>query len=59
MLYQARDALRLRYLEERSYTEIAEVMSCSPGAARVRVCRALKALRDAMQDGKGGADGTA
>jgi RNA polymerase sigma-70 factor (ECF subfamily) len=37
--------LHLRYFEDRSLAEIAEAMSCSPMAAKLRVFRAVTALR--------------
>ncbi|MCC2668621.1 MAG: polymerase, sigma-24 subunit, subfamily [Armatimonadetes bacterium] len=37
--------LRLRYYEDRSLTEIADAMQCSPMAAKLRVFRAVTALR--------------
>ena len=37
--------IRLRYLEERSYAEIAQSFGISEDAARARLCRALQALR--------------
>ena len=42
------EAIRLRYIEERSYAEVGKKLGCSEGAARVRVCRALKVLRTYM-----------
>ena len=51
------EAIRLRYLEQRGYPEIAELLECSTGAARVRVCRALGALRALMaQEDEGGGE---
>jgi len=37
--------LRLRYYEDRSLAEIAGVMNCTPSAAKLRVFRAVTALR--------------
>lgn len=37
--------LQLRYYEDRSLTEIADLMHCSPMAAKLRVFRAVTALR--------------
>jgi RNA polymerase sigma-70 factor (ECF subfamily) len=37
--------LRLRYFEDRSLAEIAAAMNCSPMAAKLRVFRAVSALR--------------
>ena len=42
------EALRLRYLEARDYRQIAALWQCDARTARVRVCRALKALRTRM-----------
>lgn len=39
-----REAVRLRVVEERDYAEIAEQLSCTAGAARVRVLRGLRQL---------------
>jgi RNA polymerase sigma factor (sigma-70 family) len=39
-----RDALQLRVVEERSYSELASRLQCSPQAARSRVSRALRRL---------------
>jgi RNA polymerase sigma factor (sigma-70 family) len=40
-----RAALELRVFEELSYDDVASRLGCAPGAARVRVCRALARLR--------------
>lgn len=40
-----REAVRLRVLEDLEYTEIARALGTTPGAARVRVHRGLKALK--------------
>jgi len=40
-----RRVLRLRYYEERSLSEIGGMMNCSPLAAKLRVFRAVTALR--------------
>lgn len=40
------EAVRLRVMEERPYTEVAERLGCSEGAARVRVHRALHRMAD-------------
>lgn len=40
-----REALVLVRLHGLPYTEVAVVLGCSPGAARTRVCRALRRLR--------------
>jgi RNA polymerase sigma-70 factor (ECF subfamily) len=39
-----RQALELRVVRELSYDEVAESLGCSPGAARIRVSRALTSL---------------
>lgn len=41
-----RTAVVLRDIEEREYSEIAEVFGCSVGGAKLRVLRARRALRD-------------
>lgn len=45
-----RDALALRFLEEMSYEEIAEVTGCSVGTVRSRIHYGKKALRQIMED---------
>lgn len=40
-----REVITLRHLEQISYEEIAEVLQCTPRAARVKACRARAALR--------------
>jgi RNA polymerase sigma-70 factor (ECF subfamily) len=40
-----REAVRLRVLEDLDYADVARALGTSPGAARVRVHRGLKALR--------------
>lgn len=42
-------AVRLRICDERSYSEIAQRLGCSEGAARVRVSRALSRLAEDME----------
>ena len=44
-----REAVRLRVLEDMSYTEIAERMSTSTDAVRARVSRGLRALGRALE----------
>lgn len=44
-----REAVRLRVIEERPYSEVAAASGCSEGAARVRVHRALRLLADWME----------
>ncbi|MDJ0521501.1 MAG: RNA polymerase sigma factor [Planctomycetota bacterium] len=46
-----RQVLSLRRFEEREVREIAEIMDRSENAVRILYCRALKALRKAMDDG--------
>lgn len=41
-----RSVIVLRDLEEREYPEIAEVLGCTVGGAKLRVLRARRALRD-------------
>lgn len=41
-----RQVIVLRDLEEREYSEIAEVLGCTVGGAKLRVLRARRALRD-------------
>jgi RNA polymerase sigma factor (sigma-70 family) len=41
-----REVLLLARLQELSYAEVAEILECSVGAARVRAHRALRTLRD-------------
>jgi RNA polymerase sigma factor (sigma-70 family) len=42
-------ALRARVLEEREYADIARELACSPSVIRMRVSRALRSLRMAME----------
>ena len=49
---ELREAVRLRVVDELAYDEIARVAGTSPGAARVRVHRALAALRNRLLDPK-------
>jgi len=44
-----RDAVRLRVIEELPYEEVAARLSCSVGAARVRVSRALAVLLEELR----------
>lgn len=44
-----RGILVMRDIEEREYTEIANVLGCTVGGAKLRVLRARRALRDRMQ----------
>lgn len=41
-----RQAIILRDIEEREYSEIAEILSCTIGGAKLRVLRARRVLRD-------------
>lgn len=43
--------LQLRYFEDRSLAEIAAAMNCSPMAAKLRVFRAVTALRKSWRGG--------
>jgi RNA polymerase sigma-70 factor, ECF subfamily len=43
-----RTMIVLRDIEEREYDEIAELMNCSTGGAKLRVLRARRALRDRL-----------
>lgn len=44
-----RCALQMRVIEERSYQDVAASLGCSPLGARLRVMRALRALKIRMQ----------
>jgi len=44
-----REVMRLRRFEDRDVKEIAEIMNRSPNAIRVLYCRALRALKEAME----------
>jgi len=46
----AQEAVRLRFVEERSFDEIAERLGISPAGARTRVGRALRHLARKLQD---------
>jgi len=46
-----RDAVRLRVVDELSYTDLADRLGISEGAARVRVSRGLAALAGALDTG--------
>ena len=43
-----RSVIVLRDLEEREYTDIAQILGCTVGGAKLRVLRARRALRDRM-----------
>lgn len=45
-----RRAVELRIAEDRSYEEVAVELGCSPGAARIRVSRALDILRRRVEE---------
>jgi len=49
-----RDAVEMRLLSELEYSEIAQVLGCRPGAARVRVHRGLRRLRSVMDGDSNG-----
>lgn len=49
---ELREAVRLRVLEELPYEDIARAAGTTPGAARVRVHRALATLRNRLLDPK-------
>lgn len=44
-----REAVRAHILEERSYTEIARQLHCSPSVVRQRVSRGVRAIRAKME----------
>jgi RNA polymerase sigma-70 factor (ECF subfamily) len=44
----ARDALRLRFVEDLDYAAIATRLDCSPAAARQRVSTAVRTLRERL-----------
>jgi RNA polymerase sigma-70 factor (ECF subfamily) len=46
-----REVLVLRYLEDLSTADTAAVLGCSVGAAKVRLLRALRRLRDLLDTG--------
>lgn len=41
-------AVAMRYLQDKSYAQMAEELQCSESAARAQVCRALTRLREKM-----------
>jgi RNA polymerase sigma factor (sigma-70 family) len=45
-----REAVQLRVVEERPYPEVAGLLGCSEGAARVRVHRALHRMADWVEE---------
>lgn len=46
---EQRRAVQLRVVEDRSYAEVASVLGCSEGAARVRVHRALRRMSEHLE----------
>ena len=44
------EAIRLRVADDRTYAEVADLLGCSEGAARVRVSRGLRTLADLMEE---------
>jgi DNA-directed RNA polymerase specialized sigma24 family protein len=48
-----RDALELRVVEDRSYSEMASRLECTPQAARLRVSRALRRLHTNLKEDLG------
>ncbi len=47
---EQREAVRLRVIDELSYDEIGARLACTPGAARTRVSRALRILREHLSE---------
>lgn len=47
-----RRVLELRIVEQRPYSQIAQIMGCKENAARVRVSRALSALLETLDGGE-------
>jgi RNA polymerase sigma-70 factor (ECF subfamily) len=45
-----REVLVLRYLEQLSTAEVAEVLAVGEGAVKMRLLRALQRLRDTLQN---------
>jgi RNA polymerase sigma-70 factor, ECF subfamily len=43
--HEHREVIMLRHLQQISYEEIADILNCTPRAARVKACRARAALR--------------
>jgi RNA polymerase sigma-70 factor, ECF subfamily len=48
-----RDALELRVVEDRPYSEVASQLRCTPQAARLRVSRALRRLHVTLREDLG------
>lgn len=44
-----RNVILLRDFEEKEYSEIAEILNCTVGGAKLRVLRARRALRDRLE----------
>ncbi len=53
---EQREALQLRVVEERSYTELASTLGITEQTARARVSRALRTLAKATEHLEGSAD---
>jgi RNA polymerase sigma factor (sigma-70 family) len=53
-----REAVRMRMIDELGYDEIAARLGIGEGAARARVSRGLRELRDRLLGADGGPDGT-
>lgn len=49
------EIIRLLRFEEQSVKDVAELEGTTPNAVRIRYCRALKALRKALDEGQGAA----
>jgi RNA polymerase sigma-70 factor (ECF subfamily) len=47
-----RSVLVLKEIEGYSHTEVGELLGISPGVSRVRLSRAMKRLRKALEDGR-------
>jgi RNA polymerase sigma-70 factor (ECF subfamily) len=50
LTHTEREAIELRVIRQMSYADISEQLGCAPGAARVRVSRALAHLRRMLDD---------
>lgn len=44
-----REAVRAHILDERSYSEVARELHCSPGVVRKRVSRGMRTMRTQME----------
>ena len=49
---EQREAMTLRVIEQRPYTEVAQMLSCSEQTARARVSRGLKRLSKLLEGGQ-------